>query len=124
MRTAASTRGNCFLPTDRRSIGSWRVRSAYNRWVDARTLAEISDLFDLEQAALGANVRLLEVIDTVDNGSACGTSDTVVIGFADTTNCADVGFHEEMLCEIFPLSVILSYSWSLLGYMYLRYPSP
>lgn len=45
----------------------------------------VTDLFDVEEAAAYADVGLTDVFDTVYNGCADCSGDTVVVRFADTT---------------------------------------
>ena len=60
----------------------------------------ITNLLNLEQSAPGTNIRLLDVIDTVDDSSTACTGDTVVIRLSHTAEGCDVGLHQEVLCKI------------------------
>lgn len=60
----------------------------------------ITNLLNLEQSAPGTNIGLLDVIDTVDDGSTACTCNTVVIGLSHTAEGCDVGLHQEVLCKI------------------------
>ena len=54
----------------------------------------ITDLLHLEETAASTDIGLLEVAGVVDDSSANGTSDTVVIGLTDTAEHGDVGLAE------------------------------
>lgn len=60
----------------------------------------IADLLDLEQPALRAYVRLLEIVDTVYYGCASCPGDSVVICLSNAAESCDVALEEIMLCEI------------------------
>ena len=60
----------------------------------------VANLLDLKQAALGADVRLLDVLDPVNNGRAGGTGDSVVVRLAHAAQRCDTGLDEEVLGEV------------------------
>ena len=57
----------------------------------------VTDLLDVEEATLGADVGLAEVVDAVDDGGADGARDAVVVCLADAADRRDVCFVEEVL---------------------------
>jgi hypothetical protein len=62
--------------------------------------ALITDLFDIEQPTVGSNVRLSDVLDTIDDRRADSESNTVVISLPDTSNTRDFGLFEDMLSKV------------------------
>src|SRR5262249_55327030 len=60
----------------------------------------VSNLLNLKQSALGPHVRLLEVLDPVDDGGARGAGYAVVVGLADAANGRDVPIQQEVLGKI------------------------
>lgn len=69
---------------------------------DIRSGSLIAELVNVEQAAVGADIRFAQVVDTIDDSRAACTSDTVVVGLA---NAADGGngrvcFQQVMLSEV------------------------
>lgn len=60
----------------------------------------VADLLDLEEAALRADVGLLELLDAVDDGGARGAGDTVVVRLADAAEGGDVGLDEVVLRKV------------------------
>lgn len=60
----------------------------------------VTDLLDLEQATLGTDVGLLEVVDAVHNCRASGSGNTVVVSLSHTAEGCDVGPGEEVLGEV------------------------
>lgn len=60
----------------------------------------VTNLLDLEEAAPGADIRLLNILDPVDNGGASGAGYSVVVGFAYTAERSDVGLQKVVLSEI------------------------
>ena len=60
----------------------------------------VADFLDLEEAALGAHVGFLQVVDPVDDGGSGGAGDAVVVCFADAAKGGDVVFDEEVLGEV------------------------
>lgn len=60
----------------------------------------VANLLDLEEAALRADVGLLDVLDAVDDGGARGAGDAVVVRLSDATESRDVGLDEVMLRKI------------------------
>ena len=74
-----------------------RVRDAAHEQGRARRDALVADLLDVEQAALGADVGLAEVVDAVDDGGTDSTRDTVVVRFPHAAECRDIRLVEEVL---------------------------
>ena len=66
----------------------------------------VANLGNLEEAALCADIGLLQVFDTGDNGGTYRAGDSVVVGFADAADGGDVGFDKEVLGQICTLSRI------------------
>lgn len=60
----------------------------------------VADLLDLEQAALRADVGLLDVVDAVDDSGTRGAGNTVVVRLPDTAKSRDVGLDEVVLRQI------------------------
>jgi len=60
----------------------------------------ISKLLDIEKTTLGTDIDLSQVVYSVDDRSSGGASDTVVVGFTDSSNRGDVRLDEVMLSEI------------------------
>lgn len=65
----------------------------------------VTDLFNLEEAALGAHIGLLQILNTINNGGACGSRYPVVVCLAHTPEGGNVGFHEVVLCQVYKQSV-------------------
>lgn len=61
----------------------------------------VADLFNLEQATLRAHIRLLKIVDPVDNGGASGSGNTVVVRLPDTAESGDVRLHQEVLRKVY-----------------------
>ena len=61
----------------------------------------VANLLNLEQTAPSADVRLLKILHSVDDGGAGRTSYSVVVGLAHTAQGCDVGLDEEVLGEIY-----------------------
>ena len=61
----------------------------------------VADLLDVEEAALGADICLAQVLDTVDDRRADRACKPVVVRFADTAKSRDVGLVKEMLGVIY-----------------------
>jgi hypothetical protein len=60
----------------------------------------VTNLLNLKETAAGTNIGLLDVVDTVDDGGATGTGNTVVVGLPHTAEGCDVSLHQEVLCKI------------------------
>jgi hypothetical protein len=60
----------------------------------------ISKLLDVEKTTLGTDIDLSQVVYSVDDRSSGGASDSVVVGFANSSNRGDVRLDEVMLSEI------------------------
>lgn len=60
----------------------------------------ISDLLNLEQTALGANVGFLDIIHAVDDRCASGSGNTVVVRLSHTTESCNVGSGKEVLSKV------------------------
>ena len=61
----------------------------------------VAELFNVEQTTLGTDVGISQILDSVDNGSADRSSDTVVVGFSDSSDSGDVGLEQVVLGEIY-----------------------
>lgn len=87
----------------------------------------VADLLDVEQPALGADVRLAQVLDPVDDRSADGARDPVVVRFAHAADGRDVRLVEEVLGVIFARSCNVETPGHACvdlerGWTYLRHP--
>ena len=61
----------------------------------------ITDLLDLEETALCADIGLLKLLRAVSNSGTTDTGNTIVVGFTDTTDdCAVTVLEEEVLSGI------------------------
>lgn len=60
----------------------------------------VADFFDLKQTAFRTNVGFLQVFNSVHNGCARGSRNSVVVCLSYTTQGCDVGFHQVVLCKI------------------------
>lgn len=76
----------------------------------------VTELGDLEQAALCTNVGRSCGEDGVDDGSTGCSCDTVVVCLADTTDSCDIGLDEEVLGEVCKVLVIYRYHWEIVAY--------
>jgi hypothetical protein len=62
--------------------------------------ALITNLFDIEQPTVGPNVRLSDVLDTIDDRRTDSECNTVVISLPDTSNARNFGPFEEVLGQV------------------------
>jgi len=60
----------------------------------------ISDLADLKETTSGSDIRVLDLRRLVGDGGTGGTSDTIVIGLADTADTRNAGLDEKVLCQV------------------------
>jgi hypothetical protein len=60
----------------------------------------VANLFDFEEAALGAHVGVLDVLDSVYDGGASGTGYSVIVRLAHSAEGRYVGLHEVMLSQV------------------------
>lgn len=72
----------------------------------------ITNFLNLEETTASSNIRLCDIIDTVDNSGASRTSDTIVVSLSDTTKSSNVTLEKVVLseiCEIISSSKIISF---------------
>jgi hypothetical protein len=66
----------------------------------------VANLGDLEEAALGADVGLLQGADVVDDGRTGRARYAVVVGLAEPADCGDVCLDEVVLGKIWRVRAV------------------
>lgn len=79
------------------------IRNMSHRKSNMRCHSLVSELLNVEKTTTGSNVRLLQILDAVDDRCTRGTSNSVVVCLANTAECGDVRLDEIMLGQIYNL---------------------